>query len=233
MITHFTLKEPDTNMANDASIKKSFYLKTWHLFLIILIGIWMNTWILQKSIMTREVYRNLLSAQLDAYRIDDYLNFINKLSMLSYIFVPIILWVRLTFVTLLIQFPLIIQFIDISFKKIFRIVTFAQISILTGEILRTLWLLRLKPDQINEERLTLMPLAITAFFDGAFYPKLLFRMLNRFNVFEIVWCLILIKGLTSTGKLKRRDASLVVLIVWTLILVFQWALLLYLKKVNS
>jgi len=218
---------------NESTLKKSFKLKTWHLFLLIMLAVWVNTWILQNFVMTREVYHNLLSEQLEISRIDDYFNFVRKISIFSYLLSPLILWIQLAFVTLLLQFPLVLKFIDIPFKKIFRVVTFAQISLLVMGLVKTFWLLHFQPSQITKQTLSFTPLALTNLLDVSLYPKSAVQILNNFNVFTIIWCIILIKGLADTRKIKKLDASILVLVVWTLILVFQWALVTYFTKINS
>ena len=220
-------------MENASVLKRPFYIKTWHLFFLILLGICINTWIIQNHVMTREVYHNILSERMEAYRIDDYFNFVRRLSIWSYIIAPLILWIRLTLVTLLLQFPLVFRFIDLSFKRIFRIVSFAQISFLVAGFLKTFWIMRLQPYQITVEDLSTTPLALTNILEPSSISKASHIILSNFNIFEIIWCLIVVKGFVSTGKLKTMDVSLIVLVVWTLLLVFQWALVLYLIKISS
>ena len=220
-------------MDNTIQIQKPISFKTYHIFLLILICFWMNIWILQSFVMTREVYHNLLSERLDAFRIDDYFTLIQKQSAWSYIAAPLFLWIQIAFVTLLLQFPLVIKFIDIPFKKVFRIATYAQIPLFASSFIKTLWLLQLKSHQITEEILAFVPFAITNFLDPELYAKSSLGILSKINIFEIIWCIILIKGLTVTGKLRKRDALLIVLVTWTLILVFQWALTTYLTEINS
>jgi hypothetical protein len=183
--------------------------------------------------MTRDVYHNLLSEKMEAYRIDDYFNFVRKISIWSYIIAPLLLWIKITFYTLLIQFPLVLKFIDIPFKKLFRIVSFAQIPVLISGFIKIIWLFQYKPYQITEKTLALTPLALTNLINSSLYPKTTIILLSNINVFEMIWCIIVVKGLAATEKIKKIDAFLLVLGVWSLILVLQWALLMYFTKVNS
>lgn len=220
-------------MNNTIALEKPLDLKTWHLFVLLLIGVWINTWVIQNQIMTREVYHNLLSERLEVHRIDDYFNMMRKLSVWNYVWIPLFLWLRLTFVTLFMQFPLVFKFIDIPFKQIFRMVALAFIPLFFAGFIKTIWLLRQPANQITEEILAFVPFAITNFLEASLYPKAAFGFLSNFNIFEILWCIIIAKGLSSTGKLRKIDAALLVFIVWTLMVLFQWALMLYLAKVNS
>lgn len=207
--------------------------KTWHIFLMIVIGMWINTWIIQNNIFTLEVYYNLLSESLDYNRIDDQYYLMNKLSIIIYFVTPMLLWFKLSTLTLLLQFPFIFKYIDIPFKKIFRIVTIGQIIYLISTFIKTMYLLRLDSSKITKATLAFVPLSITNFLDSSLYSKTSYSLLNHINLFELIWCIIICKGLISTEKLKKIDAALVVVIVWTIIMVFQWALSAYLTEINS
>jgi hypothetical protein len=218
---------------NTLALEKPISFKTWHLFLFLLFGISINIWISQNYILTREVYHNLLSEQLEISRIDDYFNLIQRFSIWTYILSPIMFLLRLIFVSLLIQFPLVMKFIDIPLKQIFRIVTFAFIPLFLMSVIKTIWLLLLPTHQITQETLTFTPLTFTNFLNASNYAKTVYGLLSNLNIFEVVWCFIVAKGLSRTGKIKKSDAYVLVLVIWTLILVFLWALLMYLTKINS
>ena len=215
------------------TLEKSSSFKTFHLFLLLLLGISINIWITQNYIMTREVYYNLLSDQLEISRIDDYFTLTQKFSIWTYIFTPIVFLLRITFVSLLIQFPLVMKFIDIPLKQIFRIVTLAFIPLFFMSVIKTIWLLLLPTHQITQETLAFTPLAFTNFLNASNYAKTVYGLLSNLNIFEVVWCIIVAEGLSRTDKLKKLDAYVLVLVVWTLILVFLWAFLMYLTKINS
>ncbi|RKY77979.1 hypothetical protein DRQ07_08100 [candidate division KSB1 bacterium] len=218
---------------NDIALRTQYKIKTWQLFLLITLAVWINTWILQNFVMTREVYHNLLADQLEISRVDDYFSYVKKISLFSYALAPLVLWIQLAFVTLLLQFPLVLKFIDIPFKKIFRITAFAQISLIVMAIIKTVWLLHFKPSQITAKTLSFTPFSITNLLDVNLYPKSALQILNNFNLFAVIWCIILIKGISDTGKIKKSDSVLLVLGVWAFILIFQWALLTYFTKINS
>ncbi len=208
-------------------------LKTWQLFMLLLLSVCTNIWIVQNHIMTQEVYHHLLSGQLEVSRIDDYFHFLRKISGWSYFLAPLILLIRIAFVALLIQFPLVFRFIDIPLRTIFRIVAFAALPLLIMTFLKNLWLVRLPASHISEQALAFMPLSLTNFIDYASFSKTNYGLLSNFNLFEVVWCIVIAEGLHSTKKMTRLDAFLMVLVIWTLILLFQWGFLLYMSKVYS
>lgn len=221
-------------MNHTAEISKQDYLiKTWHLFMFIVMGMWINTWIVQNRILTLDVYHHLLSDQLASDRIDEVFFYTQKLSIWNYISAPFLLWIRITIICLLLQFPLVFQFIEIPFKQLFRLLSFAEISTLALTFFKTSWLMGLPSYRIVKEAFTFTPLAVIQLLDASRYSKALLGLISHLNVFEMIWCLIIINGLRKTGKIKRWNAVLLVLSVWILIAVFQWALIAYLTKINS
>ena len=213
--------------------KKSLNIRTWEIYLILLVMMLSNTWVFQNYIMTREVYINLMSDQLEISRIDDYFHYVKSLSNWSYLLIPFILVLRLLFVSLLVQFPLVFKFIDVPLKNIFRIAAIAFVPLAVTGMIKNIWLLRLPSHVITEQTLNFTPLALTNLLDIAHYSKATYLVLNNFNLAELLWCLIMIAGLKATGKLKTLDASLLVMIIWTSLFMFQWALISYITRVYS
>jgi hypothetical protein len=64
------------------------------------------------------------------------------------------------------------------------------------------------------------------------YTSTAITILNQFNLFDMFWGIILYIGLLKTGKIKRIDAFLLVLCVWTFLLTVQWAMLFFLEKIR-
>ncbi len=219
-------------MIGSTTIKQAFVIKTSHLFLLFLFSILAQIYITQNFIMTHEVYYNLYSDRLEPHRVDEIVLMVKKFSIWSYPIAPLLLLIQLTFVALLIQLPLVFKFIDISFSRLFRIVSFAYIPLLIRQFVYIIWLLRLPANEINEKTLTFVPLAITNFVNSGDYPKHIYSFLGNFNLFEIVWVVVAIVGLYQTKKLEKIDAALIVFCVWTFIMIFIFVLITYLNKVG-
>jgi hypothetical protein len=206
--------------------------KTSYLFLVILLCVLANNFVIQNYIMTKEVYHNLYDKRLEAHRIDEMVSIFKKYSVWSYVIGPVLLLLRFTLVTLLIQLPLVVKFIDIRFSQLFRVVVIAFFPLLLMQISYTIWLLHLPIDTINEQTFAFVPLAVTNFINVSDYANHVYGFLGNFNVFEFAWCFLLALGLYNTGKLKKSDAVLIVICVWSLILVFQFVVIMYLHKVS-
>lgn len=220
------------SIAHEISAKGDDNIKTWQIFLLILLANLLLAWFHNNIILTREVYHNILSEQLDANRIDEYFDFTRKLSVWGYIVQPMLFWLQIMFFALLIHMPLVIMFIDIPFIQVFRIVTVASIS---PTILSFVQLLRLSfyhENEITRTALETIPFSLTNLLDPIEYSKSAYFVLGKFNLFEILWCIILYRGLVATAQIKRDTAMILVSLFWIVLLLFQWGIFAYFEGVN-
>ena len=168
---------------------------------------------------------------METYRIDDYVNFVKKISFWGYLAQPLLLWLKIVIVSFLIQLPLMIKYMEIPFKSIFRVVTFANLAVAAGAVIKVAYLLFLPVDKISQVTLEFNPLAITNILEKTKFSNAAWGFLSSINVFEVLWSFIVYKGLSTIGKLEKDDSALLALGVWTFIAVFQFALTTYLSKV--
>lgn len=221
------------SLAPSLPLNKDVQIKTWQLFFFLLLANLSVSWIYNEHILTREVYHTLLSEQMEADRIDEYFNFIRKLSFWGYFFQPVLLWVQITFFVLLIQMPLVLVLIDIPFRQLFRTVTYASLPMTASSFAKIFWLYFLHPSEISYANISAVPFSIASFLDATQYPKTAFTVLNKFNPFEILWCFVIYKGLVSTGKVKKEYAALLVFSIWIFLLLLQWGITAYLNGISG
>lgn len=208
-------------------------IKTRHYFLLVLAGVLLNIWLFQNRVLTREVYHALLSDRMESYRIDDYFNSAHQFSGIQYLAAPIILILKTAVLALILQFPLTLKWINISFLRIFRAVILAEIPLLASSLIRTLWLMNRPIGEIHSKAFMIAPLSLAGFINPESYPVYSLSLLNHFNIFEAVWFFIITKNLSDKEKLNRLDAFLMVLVVWTFLILFEYVLVLYLSKITG
>lgn len=221
------------SIAHEMPVKNELTLKTWHLFFLIAIVNLITGWVWNEFILTRDVYHNLLSEQLEIDRIDEYFDFTRKLSIWGYVFQPLLLWLQIVFFTMLIQTPLMLLFIEIPFRQVFRIVLIASLTITALSVIQLLKLSFYTPGEITDTVLNIVPFSIASLVDLAEYPKTNIFVLNKFNVFELAWCFLLYKGLATLDKLKKDIALFLVIGLWIVLLLFQWGIVAYFSGVNG
>jgi hypothetical protein len=214
-------------------IRRSPQIKTWHGFVLLLLCEWALLWYCNSEIFTLDVYHNLYGDHLEPQRIDDLFDIIKRLSVWGYVAIPIIAWLRIAFVTLLLQMPLVFRFIDIPFRDIFRIVLKSSFLLLLLELMKLLYLSRLSVSALSQAELAYLPLSLTNWLNTTHFSASATSFLNHLNLFEIGWLVSMYWGLAKTGKLKKLDAGVIVLVLWTALIVLQWSILIYLEKMNT
>lgn len=225
-------------MSSDVAVaplteSRRFFLKTWHIFLLVLAANLVLTYLFNTRFLTRDVYYHLLSDRLDTERIDMYFDLLHKVSLWGYLAQPLLLWIRISFVVLLIQMPLLLFWVDIPYRKLFRIVTTAHVAMIASSLSQVVWLACLEPTRITQGALSRIPLSVNSFLDPANYPVTAYAILGKVNIFEVIWCILIYKGLAATEKLKKDYTALLVFALWTMLLLFQWGISAYLNGVNS
>ncbi len=197
------------------------FIKTWQLYLILSTLSIIILMAYQKFVMTQEVYYLIYGNQMEEYRIDDLIKFLEKLQVWSYFATPLFIWLRLAFVAFLIQLPFLLKGIELSFNEIFRITVFAFFVLLFADVFRFFYLFFLPKEMFTTDSLMITPLSITNFLNKSNYSTIAYEFLTKINVFEFFWSLVVCRGLYQTGKVKKIDSILVVISVWTGILIMQ------------
>ncbi|MBZ0182877.1 MAG: hypothetical protein K8F60_10505 [Melioribacteraceae bacterium] len=213
----------------EPNYKNERLIETWQLYLLITVLSVIISLAYQKIIMTQEVYYSIYSSQMEEYRIDDLIRFIEKFQIWGYIATPLFIWLRLAFVAFLIQLPFMIKYIEIPFNEIFRITAFAFLVLLSADVVRFFYLFFLPKELITADALMMTPLAITNLLNKNNYSEITYLFLSKINVFEFFWTYIVYRELYRTGKINKIDSLLVVMSVWFGILVFIIALNLFLR----
>jgi len=205
--------------------------RTWHLFTLLAVASMVVTWFYNSHVMTDEVYRHLLSANLDSGRVDDLIAGRAQSAVWVYVVLPAVLWVRLAFVALVLQFFMLLTLNDVPVKKLFAASAWAFIPLLYEQALRCMWLARLGVDGIDQDSLALRPVSIASLFmDAGQSGHALYSLANMVNAFELGWAVLMFLALRRTGRVSRVSAVMLVLGVWLLFTGFQWGLGLYLTR---
>ena len=172
-------------------------IRTSPALLLLFVGVWINTWITFSRLP-------LPSA----------------LSLWAFLSAPLILLLRLGFVTLILQTLILLREWLISFRELFRIVTLAFYPVYLGSLLHLLW---------NSSR-PVMPLSLAHLTASAGIGEEIQMLLNQFSLFELGWCVMVVKGLSQAAPMGRPEAARLTVWTWSLLAMGQWALYLYVQR---
>ena len=110
----------------------------WQIFLFLAIINFLIAFLASKLIFNREFYYTIFSDQMELTRIDKYVDIVDRFSFWSLLFLPSFLFIRFVAVALIIQIPLLLRYIEISFKYLFRWVMFATSLLSLGQVVHLL-----------------------------------------------------------------------------------------------
>jgi len=202
----------------------------WQLFIYLAIINFLLTFMASQFIFTREFYYTIFSDQMELIRIDKYVDIINRFSFWSLALLPLFLYIRYMVVAFILQLPMLFRFIEISFKYLFRWVMLASIALTLGQVVHYLNIYFTSREHLSGTLFKIQPLSLASTIVPEEYAFNTIVILNQFNIFDMLWGAVLYIGLLKTGKIKKLDALLLILSVWTFLLVIQWALLFFLEN---
>ncbi|MFP4547364.1 MAG: hypothetical protein ACLFQM_04480 [Fidelibacterota bacterium] len=211
-----------------SDIKK---IKTWQLFLFIVFVEMVIYYFTNNYVMTKAFYEKLLGDRLTIEMINTQFELSKRFSALGYLFIPLVTLIKITFFTLLIQFPLLLKFIEIPFKRLFRICAFSILPFLLLQILSTWRAATIPIENISEKNLLTVPLSINSFLNPQYYNKAVYQFLGFFHIFWIFWGATIYIGLTKTKKIEKIDSLLFTSIVFFVLVLFNFGLTTYFTKV--
>lgn len=218
------------SIAININAKEESTLKNWHLYIFITGLYLIITLVNDKFIMTREVYSLLLADKIESNRIDDYYEMLKRFSVYTYIALPLLTWLKITFIALLLQTPLMLKSVEVSFKETFRIAAFANVpNIILGFVKLIILFITPKVEYIND-LLTSIPGSITNMISSKSYSPVAYKFLSSINIYEILWVLIVFYGLVKLKKMNKTDSFILAFSIWLGLTLFQVALVLYFNK---
>jgi hypothetical protein len=170
-----------------------------------------------------DLFYNLYKDQMDFSRIGFQAESMKRWFDLNYILLPPTMLFRFAFVTFILQFPLLFYLDHIPFARVFRIVMIASVALSAGAMIQGYLLVSLPKEMITAERLNQMPLSVAGLMPStcAVTPST-FMILNQFNIFELIWCLIIYHKFKTQMLLSSVDIILLISGAWLFLLILQW-----------
>lgn len=213
-----------------SSDKEEFSIKNWHIFFFITLLYLVITLINDRFIMTREIYGLMLADQIESNRIDDYYEMLKRFSVYTYLALPIIIWLKITFIALLLQTPMMLKGIEVSFKETFRISVLANISYILLGLVKLVILFLTPTSDYTSALLNAIPGSITNFISRESYSPIAYSFLSSINIYEVLWIAIVFYGLAKLKKMDRTDSFILAFGIWLGLTLFQFSLVLYFNK---
>ncbi|MBL4655446.1 MAG: hypothetical protein JKY33_06455 [Bacteroidia bacterium] len=207
--------------------KQSFNFDKRHFFVILCMYYFLNTYIISDVVITKELYYQSYGEQVAFEQIDAYVEASEKWSWIGYVFLPLVLLIKISFVALCLNIGTLLNGINIGFKKLFQIVMIAHVVFACASFIKGIWLLFFIDVHTLQDIQLMYPLSLLSIVDTKEIEAWLIYPLQTINLFEFAYWLAIAKGLQMVlNQSFSKMLTLVVstygigLITWMVIVVF-------------
>jgi hypothetical protein len=191
-------------------------------------------WLSKNVLINEVVFYNSYSEQLTYERSMRLFDEINRLSWINYVFLPLLLLLKFTFISIVLYTG--VFFCDlhrkISFGIIFRIVIASEIVFVIAGFIKFLWFYLFAGNYDINEINFFYPLSLINLFHVSEVNKFWIFPLQSVNVFQVLYILFLSYGLNKAGQIERSESEKVVIYSYMPALVF-WIVLIMFISIDS
>lgn len=203
-----------------------YYLKFWHLWIVMVLFYTLVSLLSNIFIFTDNFYYNSLLGRIASERIRELISFQKKFQYVGYIFIPLILLLKVALIAGVIFIGTLLISQDIYYKNCLKITLVAEVGSLISTLVGTVWLIIDTPETAETIQ-NFRPLSVTQFLNIGSIPKYLFYPLQFLNVFEVIYWILLAHGIMAFTNFKFGKSLRVVagsygvaLFIWAVFIVF-------------
>ena len=167
---------------------------SWVLFAAIVLLYSLITWVTSKFLLTDSMYFQELSEQLAYERIEKMLETKERYAWVSYVFLPVLLLLRIFYTTICLYAGVYFNDWKISFRKVWRVTLFADMVWLVPAVLKMAYF-SLQTDYTLSDMQNFYPYSLLALFEAESLDKWLVYPVYILNLLEITYVAILAYGL--------------------------------------
>ena len=204
----------------------------WQMFVYLAIVNFLVAFMAYEYIFTEDFYRAVYEDQMELARINKYVDVIDRFSFWSMLAIPFILLIKYTLITTILQIPLLLKFIEIRFKYLFRWVMLASLPLTAGQAIQFL-IIYLRPlNAVSSGDFKLNLFSISVFFRFLDLSDYTIYLMNQFNIFEIIWMIIIYYGLISSRNISKADSIFVTILIWFIMIFLQWLIIYFFTNIQ-
>jgi len=181
---------------------KNSYHNGWILFLVLCLVNALLAFSFNYLFVSDILYYQTYGEQLALSRIDKMVELSEKWEWLGYVFIPIILFIRVAFTSLCLYIGIFFVEIDLKFSKLFKIALLSEfVFFLSGFAKLIVFIFFKEVSTLNDLQFT--PFSLLNIFDKNAIDPLFVHPLGMLNIFNLVYFLVLasmLKDLINEGK---------------------------------
>ncbi len=213
------------------SVLQSYYgLKKMHLFAGTVLATVLISWLSNLLLIDEVVFYNTFSEQLTWERSLRLFENLQNISWVGYVFVPVILFVKFSLISLLIYSGVFLFNLhqEITLDRIFRVVTASEIIIIFASLLKFLWFLFFAGNYTLNDLNFFYPLSLINLFSLTEVNRMWVFPLQIVNIFQMLYILSLSAGMYRVSSVRRADTEKIVLTTYIPALVIWVAFVMFL-----
>lgn len=178
-------------------------------------------------LMTDDIFYDSLISQLSYERISEILAQSKKWQWLSYIFLPLVLLIKILSIAICFSIGGLFLKIETSFKKFFSIVTQAEFVFLIPGVIKLLWFSFFKVNYTLQDLQFFFPLSVISLFNPTELDPWFVYPIQLLNLFEVLYWVVLAYQLKPilnedfSGSLAFVGRTYGVgLVIWVILVMF-------------
>ena len=174
----------------------------FHILLLLVIFRGSFLYLLDYLLIFDNLYYSSLGEQLSYERIEEMLAQGKKWEWLSYAVIPVVYSIKLSLIAACLSIGVFFATNKFSFKSAFGVALVAEFVFLIPTILKILWFAFIQTNYTLKDLQFFYPLSVLSFFDASIIESWLVYPFQLLNVFEVVYWLVLAKGVQ---KIIQKD----------------------------
>ncbi len=178
-------------------------------------------------LISENLYFNTFAEQLTYEQIENIINEGKKWKWVSYVILPLLTLIKLTLVASCLSIGLFFVTNKFSFKATFGLALEAEFVFLIPPFLKILWFALFQTDYTLQDLQIFYPLSALNFFDYTTVQPWLIYPLQLLNVFEIIYWVLLARGVSQVIERDMPQSFEVVLasygmglVLWVAVVMF-------------
>lgn len=196
------------------------------------------TFAFSRLTFTIAAYYRTFGDQLDFSRIDEVFGLQTKTEWIAYLLIPFVILIKIFLISMCIQIGLFIQNLKLSISKTITIVLASEFIFFLPQLIKICWFLLVVKDYTITDVQHFYPLSAINIFNANNLPSYLIYPFQTFNLFEILYWILLAGGLKEALNTDLDKGMKIVftgyipaLLLWILCITFITVLLLPSAKV--
>lgn len=182
------------------------------------------SWVINRQLLTDDVYYNSMSGQLSIDQINGFLNTKNSYMWLSYVLSMVLSFIKYTLIAMVLYAGIYLSNLKARFGQVFRVVLIAEWAMLIPMIIKICWFGFVQTGYTLEDLQYFYPLSALNLFEVQHLDSIWVYPFQLLNLFEVAYWLLLAWGLKQVIE-QDYDSSLMLVMKSYLPALCLWVVL--------